>query len=181
MTDRHPALNGSALYNDFLFALIGEEPGGMRLSVLSALARSDVDPWEEAARLATLSSLDARSNLALRLDPFLDKQRGPAAAESLAARLVALLPKTGEARNVTATTIADNGIHPTVVWIAWLCFAIAMMLLTANYPVTTTGTEEPMPKADATAPKETGEAKPAVSGASSQPVLDQAHVPAIPD
>jgi hypothetical protein len=181
MTDRHPALKGTSPYNDFLFAPIGDEPGGMRLSVLSALARSDVDPWEEAARLATLSSPDAQRNLALRLDPFLDKQRGPAAAESLAARLVALLPKTGEARTARATTIAGDGIRPTGEWVAWLCFAIAMVLLTPHHPATTTGTEEPVPTANATSPVETGEAKPAVSGVNTQPGLGHARVPAIPN
>jgi hypothetical protein len=37
--------------NDFLFASIGEEQNGVTLSVVSALTRLGVDPWEEAARL----------------------------------------------------------------------------------------------------------------------------------
>ena len=40
--------------NDFLFASVGDEQNGMPLSVLSALTRLGVDPWEEAARLAAL-------------------------------------------------------------------------------------------------------------------------------
>ena len=32
----------------FLYALIGEEKSGMQLSVLSALARQNLDPWEQA-------------------------------------------------------------------------------------------------------------------------------------
>jgi hypothetical protein len=39
-------------FDAFLFAPVGEERNGMLLSVLSALARLDVDPWQEAARLA---------------------------------------------------------------------------------------------------------------------------------
>ena len=35
--------------NDFLFASVGDEQNGMPLSVLSALTRLGVDPWEEAA------------------------------------------------------------------------------------------------------------------------------------
>ena len=41
-------------FNEFLFALIGKEGNGMPLSVISALARLEVDPWQEAARLADL-------------------------------------------------------------------------------------------------------------------------------
>ena len=42
-------------FDDFLFAPIGEERNGMPLSVVSALARSDLDPWQEAAQLARLA------------------------------------------------------------------------------------------------------------------------------
>ena len=35
-------------FNDFLFAPMGNEKNGMLLTVLSALARLDVDPWREA-------------------------------------------------------------------------------------------------------------------------------------
>jgi len=32
-------------FDDFLFAPIGDEKNGMLLSVISALARLDLDPW----------------------------------------------------------------------------------------------------------------------------------------
>jgi hypothetical protein len=41
-------------FDNFLFASIGESRNGMLLSVLSALARLDLDPWQEAAELARL-------------------------------------------------------------------------------------------------------------------------------
>jgi hypothetical protein len=41
-------------FDDFLYAPIVEGGNGMVLSVLSALARVNVDPWDEAARLARL-------------------------------------------------------------------------------------------------------------------------------
>ena len=41
-------------YDAFLFASVCET-GEMTLSVLSVLARQDVDPWQEAARLTQLS------------------------------------------------------------------------------------------------------------------------------
>src|SRR5256885_16946465 len=40
--------------NDFLFASVGEEQNGVTLSVVSALTRLGLDPWEEAARLTPL-------------------------------------------------------------------------------------------------------------------------------
>ncbi len=53
-------------FEPFLFAAIGAERNGSPLSVLSALARSDVDPWQEAARLTALPEAAAtRSLLAL--------------------------------------------------------------------------------------------------------------------
>ncbi len=64
----------------------------MRLSVLSALARVNVDPWEEAARLATLSTPDAQKTLISILNLLADKRQSAAETEILSARLVALLP-----------------------------------------------------------------------------------------
>ena len=42
----------SSEFDDFLYAPIGEDTNGLVLRVLSVLARSDLDPWDEAARLA---------------------------------------------------------------------------------------------------------------------------------
>jgi hypothetical protein len=41
-------------FNEFLFASIGKEGNGMPVSVVSALARLEIDPWQEAARLSDL-------------------------------------------------------------------------------------------------------------------------------
>jgi hypothetical protein len=41
-------------FDQFLGASIGEDRNGTGLSVLSALARLDVDPWKEATSLARL-------------------------------------------------------------------------------------------------------------------------------
>jgi hypothetical protein len=50
--------------NDFLFASVGDQQNGMPLNVVSALTRLDVDPWEEAARLAALPKALAAEALA---------------------------------------------------------------------------------------------------------------------
>jgi hypothetical protein len=51
-------------FDDFPFAPIGEDRNGMLLSVLSALARLDVDPWQEAAESARLPGETGTQRLA---------------------------------------------------------------------------------------------------------------------
>jgi hypothetical protein len=75
-------------YDEFLFAPICEEANGMRLSVLSALARMNVDPWEEATRLATMPSATAERTLVSTLGPASGRSWDPSEAQSVAARLV---------------------------------------------------------------------------------------------
>jgi hypothetical protein len=80
-------------FDDFLFALIGEDRNGMPVSVISLLGRMDLDPWQEAASLATVPPENGMQRLASLLrsvpDPSL-RQPDPAAT---ATRLVALLPR----------------------------------------------------------------------------------------
>ena len=40
----------------FLFAALGDEIDGILLSMISALTRLGLDPWQEAGRLSSLSS-----------------------------------------------------------------------------------------------------------------------------
>jgi hypothetical protein len=51
-------------FDDFLFAPIGEDRNDMPLSVVSALARLDIDPWQEADKLARLPRETATQRLA---------------------------------------------------------------------------------------------------------------------
>ena len=60
-------------FNDFLFAPIGEDKNGMLVSVLSGLARSDVDPWQEAAKLAQLPGETATNELAELISALPDR------------------------------------------------------------------------------------------------------------
>jgi hypothetical protein len=77
------------MYDEFLYAPLGEEANGMQLSVLSALARQNVDPWEIAQRLTSLP----REPAILVLTPLLARTpAGLAAPQDTAARLIAMLP-----------------------------------------------------------------------------------------
>ncbi|HQT77360.1 MAG TPA: hypothetical protein PLD10_09950, partial [Rhodopila sp.] len=50
-------------FDAFLFASVDKESNEGSFSVLSALARSDVDPWQEAAELARMPREAANQRL----------------------------------------------------------------------------------------------------------------------
>src|SRR6185295_9068961 len=93
--------------NDFLFTPIANDSNGMHLTMLSALARSGVDPWEEAAELHTLPRADATVRLVRMLAGV---PNGPSPGDdtaTLAARLVAQLhasPKVSPKPTPSAAT-----------------------------------------------------------------------------
>ena len=72
----HASVSVSDLaYERFLYASICEQNNGTQVTVLSALVRADIDPWEEASRLARAESesrgnieFDSPSNLRSKLD-----------------------------------------------------------------------------------------------------------------
>jgi hypothetical protein len=80
-------------FDDFLLAAVGDDHTGMQLSVLSALARLDVDPWEEAAALAGLSNDSATQKLASLLAGLPAGPTARADSRTIAARLIPLLPR----------------------------------------------------------------------------------------
>jgi len=92
---------------DFLSAPVWMEKNGTPLSVLSALARLDLDPWAEGSRLAALSKDAATSRLAAILRQLPEKQPGTTDTDRIADRLVALLPKEGSAATTTAMPTND--------------------------------------------------------------------------
>lgn len=96
-------------FNDFLFAPIGEERNGMLLTTLSALARLDVDPWQEAANLARLPGKTATERLASLIAAL---PEGPSAhidSETIAARLIALLPRRAGSNMPSRESLLGGG------------------------------------------------------------------------
>jgi len=150
MANQRSALDVTSRYNDFLFAPISDERGGTRLSVLSALARMNVDPWDEAARLATLSTPDAQKTLVSTLNLFPEKRQMPAETEILAARLIALLPKTDEATSAKLATIVEDHTQRIIYWLVGLCFVIAILFLSPHQPVPTTSAGDSASTSNAT-------------------------------
>ncbi len=87
-------------FEPFLLATIGEEKNGMPLSVLSALARQDIDPWQEAADLARMPKEAAKRRLATLMAGFATRQLSVPDPGATPSRLIALLPRSA----VTAIT-----------------------------------------------------------------------------
>lgn len=88
-----PVSSLASEFDDFLLAPIGEDNNGMLLSVLSALARLDVDPWEEAATLARLPGDTATRKLASLIAALPDGPSARPDSGTIAARLISLLPR----------------------------------------------------------------------------------------
>jgi len=78
-------------FGHFLYATVGDDKNGMALTVLSALARQNVDPWQEAADLSRLPRETAMQRIASRLEAI---PGDPSLVErtAIAVRLLALLP-----------------------------------------------------------------------------------------
>ena len=106
-------------FDKFLGASIGEDRNGTGLSVLSAFARLNVDPWQEATSLARMP----RDAAAARLTELIEALPGATAdaipSRMIAAHLVALLPK-GKALDVRSldSAFAARGLRETQVLMA---------------------------------------------------------------
>src|SRR5712691_10844358 len=84
-------------FDAFLFASVGEEVDGVPLSVLSALARLDLDPRDEAARLARLTKEAAADQLARMIARLSDRRRSVSEAQRIASDLIERLPMASAA------------------------------------------------------------------------------------
>ncbi|WP_308910482.1 hypothetical protein [Pseudokordiimonas caeni] len=100
MEMKHAALTPilEAKFDRFLQFQIGEEPSGMPISVLSALARQNLDPWGEAMALDRMPTEMAIERLAelIRALPS-NNPVDRLGARSLATRLCARLPNISRA------------------------------------------------------------------------------------
>ncbi len=94
----------------------------MEVSVLSGLARSDLDPWHEAAKLAGLPGKTATERLAMIVEAVPGKAWARAEATAAAARLVALLPQA-RADDVSMSRVRDS-LGTMVKSRSWLVYAI---------------------------------------------------------
>ena len=116
-------------FNEFLFAPIGEDKNGMLISVVSALARLDIDPWQEAANLARLPGEIAAEQLASLIAVLPDGVTAHLDTGAIAARLVSLLPRRSSS-NVLSHEIAPSAgavtTHHALIFGIFLIIVIAL-------------------------------------------------------
>jgi hypothetical protein len=123
---------GHSQYNDFLFAWVGEEMGDAQLTVLSALTRLGLDPWQEAARLSDMPRKTAARVFALTIARLPDRSWTTSEVAAIAARLVNRLPE-----HSVPPIPAVNSARPRdgrmkarfVTWLILGALAIAVILL----------------------------------------------------
>jgi hypothetical protein len=137
MTLRPEYALGNSVYNDFLFAAVGEERVGQPLTVLSALARLGFDPWIEAARLANLPSETAARAFAVTIAMLPEGDWKVADSDEIAKRLVGWLPKRGEPTPAVPAARATPGLPGAIAglfnapprqWLLWGALAVAVVL-----------------------------------------------------
>ncbi|ANW00305.1 hypothetical protein [Bradyrhizobium icense] len=107
-------------YDAFLFASLSETDE-VTLSVLSLLARQDVDPWQEAARLTRLPKDQAINNLAAKIWKSNSERWSPSEASIVAARLIELLPSHSHVHS-SPLWAGDNTGRLTFWMVTWMLF-----------------------------------------------------------
>jgi hypothetical protein len=130
-------------FDEFLFAPLGEDRNGLPLSIVSLLGRMDLDPWQEAASLADQPADAAVQRLASLLAALPVPSLQPADAGTMAARLIALLPRriTPKVRSSVPLVNVSAATLPRVVMTVIL-FAIYLLLLLGS-PFTSTRRDPP--------------------------------------
>lgn len=120
-------------FNDFLYAEVGEEGNGMPLSVVSALTRLDIDPWQEAARLSNLPKDLAAAALSGLIAQLPAGRWEPSDARGIAARLIDLLPERGRVARADPVrpNEANGARRPVAIWIVLLVIGAAAVLSVA--------------------------------------------------
>jgi len=124
-------------FDAFLFAPIGEDANGMAVSVLSGLARADLDPWQEASRLAGLPGDAAIQRMTALISALPDRATSSSEPGAIAVRLVALLPHpsepTGESPKETLQDVhAALNSHPWWIYVIFMCFILGSQFMTAG-------------------------------------------------
>jgi hypothetical protein len=138
----------------------------MRLSVISALARNNVDPWEEATRLAAMPRAIAEKTLLSILDLVSGRSWKSPEAAAIAARLVRLLPQSGEAATMAATGAANAtpGIANVInlqknYWWLWVVMALAMSFMTPHHQAATSSAPAATSESGAQTPDPVGQSR----------------------
>jgi len=126
-------------FDEFLYSAIADDANGMPLTLLTALARLGVDPWDEAASLASLSRESAQQKLGSLLASVPNGPAPGADTATIATRLVALLHQSPQRPadapgnpSPGATLTPSKGTRRSLYYIAALLFLIAGQWAVSN-------------------------------------------------
>ena len=124
-------------FNDFLYAPVGVEKNGMQLSVLSALARQNVDPWQEAAELTGLPEKTAIQRLMSLIPALSNVSEINTDRDTVAVRLVALLPHHASSRTPPHKTLsgadAIKGFSGVILYAVFVLFMLGTQWIAASH------------------------------------------------
>jgi hypothetical protein len=121
-------------YDEFLQAEVGQDQRGTTVTVLSALARLGLDPWEVAAELSRQPRSAARNRieaLLSRLDDIPELRHHRA---TISARLTELLPGAKIHVATAAPPGAALGFGPILAFVLIVLFVVQTLLLGTNGP-----------------------------------------------
>jgi hypothetical protein len=144
-------------FDNFLFAAVGKEIDGIPLSMISVLTQLGFDPWQEAARLASLARREAAEQLAqiiarLPRTPWADDERGEIADD-----LIELLPRRAKKTDTPGATLS-NGSKPrgwtnvpggAKFWLIGLILGAAILVSVIAQKGLPSGVPEPGPTTEA--------------------------------
>ncbi len=120
-------------FNDFLFEFVVDEKDGHYLTVISALARLDLNPWDEAARLAQLPRAGAIDELTAVIRDQETEDWQPTDPRSIATRLVDFLPKyraasaTPRPPGVTKTKRPKSAPREILMWLVFATVVVVVV------------------------------------------------------
>lgn len=151
-------------FNEFLFAPVSAGRKGGQLSVVSALARLDLDAWAEAAALARLPRDIAAGKLSVLLGKAVDFPQTAKETQTIALQLVALLPGRAQIRlQISARPPASGMRVLELALLAILALAIgaAGFMLAMQLPGPVAHAQaQPVPSPQATAAPDANDVQP---------------------
>jgi hypothetical protein len=120
----------SAELSEFLYAPIGSENNGMTLSVLSALTRLNIDPWDEAAQLCELPKQAAATRLCSLIARLPAGSWTHADCQAIAEHLIEFLPhRSSSPQDARGSRRINLGAVSIIIAVA---LGLAAILITAS-------------------------------------------------
>jgi hypothetical protein len=122
--------------DNFLFAAVGEEIDGMPLSMISALTRLGLDPWDEAGRLSSLGRQEAIAQLAQMIVRLPGTIWSALEARRIAGGLIDLLPRHDIASDAPAGRSAGpkkTTTEQTKLWLIGLILGADVLVSVIAY------------------------------------------------